>query len=65
MTTNVGNLDRMLRIAAGVIILLLGAFGPLGWWGLIGLGPIATALIRWCPAYTLLGVNTCGTRREA
>lgn len=65
MTTNVGNLDRMLRIAAGVIILLLGAFGPLGWWGLIGLAPIATALIRWCPAYTLLGVNTCGTRREA
>lgn len=65
MTTNVGTLDRMLRIAAGVIILLLGAFGPLGWWGLIGLAPIVTALIRWCPAYTLIGVNTCGTRREA
>jgi hypothetical protein len=59
MSTNVGDLDRMLRIAAGVIILLLGAFGPIGWWGLIGLGPIATALLRWCPGYTLLGVNTC------
>jgi hypothetical protein len=65
MTTNIGNLDRMLRVAAGVIILLLGAFGPLGWWGLIGLAPVATALVRWCPAYTLLGVNTCGTKQGA
>jgi hypothetical protein len=35
------------------------AFGPLGWWGAIGLVPIATALIGWCPAYRLLGINTC------
>ncbi|MCS6932383.1 MAG: DUF2892 domain-containing protein [Acetobacteraceae bacterium] len=61
MATNVGSLDRLLRIAAGAILLLLGAFGPLGWWGLIGLAPIATGLLRWCPAYTLIGVNTCGT----
>lgn len=65
MTTNVGNLDRMLRIAVGVILLLLGIFGVIGWWGLIGLLPIATALLRWCPAYSLIGVNTCETGKQA
>lgn len=65
MTSNVGGIDRMLRIAAGVVLLALGAFGPLGWWGLIGVVPLATGLIRWCPAYTLLGVNTCPTGGKA
>lgn len=59
MNCNVGGLDRMLRIAAGVVILALGAFGPLGWWGLVGLVPLATGLVRFCPAYTLLGIRTC------
>jgi hypothetical protein len=59
MTTNVGGLDRALRAAAGVLLLLLGAFGPLGWWGLLGLVPLGTALVGFCPAYTLLGLNTC------
>jgi hypothetical protein len=62
MTRNVGTTDRMIRIAAGVVLLLLGAFGPLGWWGLIGLAPIATGLIGWCPGYLPFGINTCGTR---
>lgn len=65
MTSNVGGIDRMLRIAAGVVLLALGAFGPLGWWGLIGVVPLATGLIRWCPAYTLLGVNTCAAGGKA
>ena len=59
MTRNVGGLDKMLRIAAGVVLILLGLFGPLGWWGAIGLLPLATGLVGWCPAYPLLGVNTC------
>jgi hypothetical protein len=59
MSCNVGGLDRMLRIAAGLVILALGAFGPLGWWGLIGLVPLATGAVRFCPAYTLLGIRTC------
>lgn len=65
MTANVGGLDRMLRIAVGVVLLALGLFGPLGWWGLIGLVPLATGLMRSCPAYSILGVNTCGTGRAA
>ena len=42
MGCNVGGVDRMLRIAAGLVILALGAFGPLGWWGLVGLVPLET-----------------------
>ena len=61
MATNVGGIDRILRIVAGVALLALGAFGPLGWWGLVGLVPLATGLMRSCPAYSLLGVNTCPT----
>jgi hypothetical protein len=62
MTRNVGTTDRIIRVAAGVALLLLGAFGPLGWWGLIGLAPIATAAIGWCPGYLPFGISTCGTR---
>jgi len=65
MTSNVGGMDRVLRIAAGALLLALGAFGPLGWWGLVGLVPLATGLMRWCPAYTLLGVNTCPMGKRA
>lgn len=63
MTRNVGSIDRGLRIAAGLVLLGLGAFGPLGWWGLIGLVPLATGLMSSCPAYSLLGVSTCSAAR--
>lgn len=59
MSCNVGGVDRMLRIAAGLVILALGVVGPLGWWGLVGLVPLATGVMRFCPAYTLLGIRTC------
>ncbi|TCZ52772.1 YgaP family membrane protein [Roseicella aquatilis] len=59
MTRNVGTTDKWLRIVAGLVLLALGIFGPLGWWGLIGLVPLATGLAGTCPAYRLLGLNTC------
>ena len=59
MTRNVGDIDKGLRIVAGLVLLALGWFGPLGWWGLIGLVPLATGLIGNCPVYSLLGVSTC------
>lgn len=58
MTRNVGGLDRTIRIVAGLVLLAL-SFGPLGWWGLIGVVPLATGLVRWCPAYAPFGLNTC------
>lgn len=64
MTVNVGSVDRALRIAAGVALLAFAFLSASSWWwvGLIGVVPLATALIGWCPAYTLLGVSTCPVR---
>lgn len=59
MIQNVGNIDRILRIIAGLILLSLIFIGPQTWWGLVGLVPLATAFMRTCPAYSILGVNTC------
>ncbi|GAA0579036.1 hypothetical protein GCM10009416_16880 [Craurococcus roseus] len=65
MTRNVGNIDKWLRIAAGVVLLTLGLFGPLGWWGLVGLVPLATGLAGSCPVYGLLGLSTCKLARRS
>lgn len=59
MTCNVGTLDRILRIVAGLAILSLTIVGPATPWGLLGLIPLTTGVFRFCPAYTLLGLNTC------
>lgn len=59
MKTNEGGIDRMVRIVAGLVLLGLMAMGTIGWWGWLGVVPLATGLIGWCPAYTLLGMNTC------
>jgi hypothetical protein len=59
MTKNVGGIDRILRIAAGVILVALAATGTVGAWAWVGLVPLATGLIGWCPPYNLLGINTC------
>lgn len=61
MQCNVGKTDKLLRIGAGIALLGLGASGIIGWWGLIGVVPLATGLLNWCPAYTLLGIKTCKT----
>jgi len=59
MTANVGTIDRSLRIIVGLALIALAATGRVGWWGYIGLVPLATGLFRFCPAYTLLGMRTC------
>ncbi len=65
MAANVGGIDRVLRIVAGVALLALGLFGPLGWWGLVGLVPLGTAAVGFCPLYALLGINTCPVGKRA
>ena len=57
---NVGQTDRILRIAVGVILIALVFVGPQTPWGWIGIVPIATALMGFCPLYPLLKINTCG-----
>ena len=59
MKTNVGGIDRLLRITLGVILVALAATGTVGIWGWLGLVPLATGLLGWCPPYTLLRINTC------
>lgn len=64
MERNVGGIDRTLRIAAGVILIALAATGTVGAWGWIGILPLATGLIGWCPAYLPLGIKTCKTNQS-
>ncbi|OOG44239.1 DUF2892 domain-containing protein [Polaromonas sp. A23] len=59
MKSNVGGIDRILRITAGLVLIGLAATGTVGWWGWLGVVPLATGLVGWCPPYALLGFNTC------
>lgn len=63
MKCNVGGTDRMIRIVAGVVIILLGFYFQ-SWWGAVGIVPILTGALRWCPAYVPLGFSTCATDRK-
>ena len=58
MKKNVGGIDRIIRIVAGLGILSLAFIGPETKWGYLGLVPLATGLIGWCPPYSLLGIST-------
>lgn len=62
MKKNVGGIDRALRIGVGVALIGLAATGTVGVWGYIGVAPLLTGLVGWCPPYTLFGWNTCKTR---
>lgn len=62
MSANVGSIDRIIRILAGLALIawaLMG--GPV--WAWIGVVPLATGLFKFCPAYSLLGLNTCGLKK--
>ncbi|MDP2144476.1 MAG: DUF2892 domain-containing protein [Gallionella sp.] len=59
MKANVGGFDRIARIVAGLVLIGLAASGMVGVWGYIGVVPLVTGLFKFCPAYTLLGMNTC------
>lgn len=59
MVENVGNIDRLIRAIVGVVVLSLIFVGPKTMWGLLGLIPLGTALIGWCPPYAMLGIDTC------
>jgi hypothetical protein len=62
MKANVGGIDRMARIGAGVALVALAATGVVGMWGWIGVVPLATGLSGWCPAYLPFGLSTCKTK---
>ena len=57
MKSNVGGIDRILRIVVGLVLIALAATNTVGWWGWLGIVPLATGLLGWCPPYALLGFN--------
>jgi hypothetical protein len=60
MKSNIGGIDRILRMLVGLVLIGLAASGTVGIWGWIGIVPLATGLFRFCPAYLILGISTCG-----
>lgn len=59
MSRNEGTLDRALRIVVGLALIALTLNGTIGVWGWIGVVPVLTGAIGWCPLYTVLGIKTC------
>lgn len=59
MQTNEGTIDRVVRVTAGLGILSMAFIGPQSAWAYLGLIPIATGLVGYCPAYSILGIRTC------
>jgi hypothetical protein len=59
LTANVGTTDRLIRIVVGVVLIALTLMGQIGIWGWLGVVLLATAFLKFCPAYTLFGVRTC------
>lgn len=59
MKSNVGGVDRVLRIVAGLVLIALTLTGTIGLWGWIGLVPLATAALGFCPLYAVLGFSSC------
>jgi len=62
MKQNVHNIERAIRVIVGLALISLVFVGPQSLWGWIGVVPLATGIIGWCPPYALLGINTRGTK---
>lgn len=61
--SNVGNIDRILRVVIGLALIAMTLMGTIGVWGWIGVVPVLTAALGTCPAYTLLGMSTCPMKK--
>lgn len=60
---NVGAIDRVVRVVVGLVLVGLAATGTLGVWAWIGVVPLLTGIIGWCPAYKIIGFNTCAAKK--
>lgn len=63
MKSNVGGIDRILRVVVGVALIALTLMGVIGAWGWIGVVPLLTAAVGFCPLYTVLGFSSCPVKR--
>jgi hypothetical protein len=64
MKTNVGSIDRVIRIILGLLLVVAALTGVVGPWGWLGLVLVATGVLRFCPAYLPFGVRTCPTQLD-
>lgn len=64
MNPNVGGIDKILRIVVGLGLIGAAATGTVGVWGYIGIVPLVTGVMGWCPAYPLLGISTCAVKKD-
>ncbi|HPF15820.1 MAG: DUF2892 domain-containing protein [Planctomycetes bacterium] len=60
---NEGSIDRVVRVLVGAALIAMVYVGPKAAWGWIGLVPLITGLVGFCPAYKLLGMNTCSAKK--
>ena len=65
MKSNVGGMDRILRIVIGLALIGLSLSGTIGVWGWLGVVLLATGAIGWCPPYALFGWNTCAVKNRS
>jgi len=65
MKANVGGMDKILRIVAGLVLIGLAIAGIGAPWTWIGVVPLATGLVNFCPAYAIFGISTCSAKRSA
>jgi Protein of unknown function (DUF2892) len=63
MKTNVGGIDRILRIVLGLVLIGLTLSGSIGVWGWVGIVPLATAAFGFCPLYTVFGFSSCPLKK--
>ncbi len=63
MKKNIGSTERAVRVLAGLGIISMAIVGPHSPWAYLGIIPVATGLIGWCPPYALLGISTCKSCR--
>ena len=61
---NEGTLDRVLRVIVGLVVLSLVVVGPQTYWGLLGLVPLVTGLVGFCPVYRIFGLSTCPLAKQ-
>lgn len=64
MKKNIHPIERVIRLIVGGGFVLMAFWGPKNPWFLLGLIPLATAVMGWCPPYAMLGINTCETRKN-
>lgn len=64
MKINVGGIDRILRIVAGLALIGATLAGLIGVWGWVGVVPLVTGLFKFCPLYSIFGMNTCPMEKK-